>query len=64
MDLDLKADGTGHFVNYAEKVSEGQRTLEDNFLLVEAGGERSDGIARMEGEILQVDWVADYTRVK
>jgi|GEM_PF-4276173 hypothetical protein len=56
---DLKADGTGHFVNYAGKASDGKWTLEDNFFLFEAGGERSGGIAKMEGEILKVDWVAE-----
>jgi hypothetical protein len=64
VDLDLKADGTGHFVNYAGKASDGKWTLEDNYLRFEAGGETSGGIAKMEGEILKVEWVADYTRVK
>lgn len=64
VDLDLKADGTGHFVNYAGQASDGKWTLEDNYLRFEAGGESSGGIAKMEGEILKVDWVADYTRVK
>ena len=34
-DLDLKADGTGHFVNYAGKASEGKWTLDGNYLKFE-----------------------------
>lgn len=62
--LDLKADGTGHFVNYAGKASDGKWALEGNYLRFEAGGEKSGGIAAMEGEVLKVQWVADYKRVK
>ena len=62
--LDLKADGTGHFVNYGGKASDGKWTLDGNYLKFEAGGEKSGGIANMEGEVLKVQWVADYTRVK
>jgi len=64
VNLDLKADGTGHFVNYAGKASGGKWTLDGNYLKFEAGGEKSGGIASMEGKVLKVQWVADYTRVK
>ena len=64
VDLDLKADGTGHFVNYAGKASNGTWSLDDNYLRFEAGGEKSGGIAKMEGETLKIQWVADYNRVK
>jgi len=62
--LDLKVDGTGHFVNYAGKASEGKWTLDGNYLKFESGGEKSGGIAAMEGETLKIQWVADYDRVK
>ncbi|WP_163340888.1 hypothetical protein [Desulfopila sp. IMCC35008] len=63
-ELNLKADGTGHFVNYAGKASEGKWTLDGNYLKFEAGGEKSGGIAAIEGETLKIQWVADYVRVK
>ena len=63
-DLDLKADGTGHFVNYAGKASEGKWTLDGNYLKFESGGEKSGGTAKMEGETLKIQYVADYNRVK
>lgn len=64
VELELKADGSGHFVNYAGKASDGKWTLDGNYLKFEAGGEKSGGIASMEGEVLKVQWVADYKRVK
>ncbi len=62
--LDLKADGTGHFVNYAGKASDGKWVLEGNYLKFESGGEKSGGMAKMDGETLKITYVADYTRVK
>ncbi len=64
VDLDLKADGTGHFINYAGKASDGKWSLDGNYLRFESGGEKSGGTAKMEGEILKIQWVADYKRVK
>lgn len=64
VDLDLKADGTGHFVNYGGRSSDGIWSLDDNYLRFEAGGEKSGGIAKMDGETLKIQWVADYIRVK
>jgi hypothetical protein len=64
VDLDLKADGTGHFVNYAGKASDGKWSLDGNYLRFESGGEKSGGIANIEGDTLKIQWVADYNRVK
>ena len=64
VDLDLNADGTGHFVNYAGKPSDGKWTLDGNYLKFESGGEKSGGMAEMDGETLKVTYVGNYNRVK